>query len=363
MTKVTIAQIIDAIEQRQPVLNKEVLSQAQLNRRLEAVGSLSTATANQLSFLSSSHYLEALQSTAAGALIIMPDHASKIDRHNEVVLITTANPYLGYASASQLFEPALTTIGAHHDTDRDRDINRYTQANDSKIHATAVIAPSAKIGKNVFIGAYSVIVNDVIIGDNCHLANQVTVEDGVILGTNCTLLSQVVIAHHCHLGNNVRVHAHASIGSEGFGFAPSSNTAEAGWERIAQLGRVIIGNNVRIGSQTCIDRGAIEDTVIEDNVIIDNQVQIAHNVVIGAGTAIAAQTGIAGSARIGRRCMIGGAVGIAGHLTITDDVSITGTTFVTKSITQSGSYSSGTIAMPSAEWRRAAVRFRQMGKK
>ena len=126
------------------------------------------------------------------------------------------------------------------------------------------------------------------------------------------------------------------------------------------MGRVIIGNDVRIGSQTCIDRGAVEDTVIGDHVIIDNLVQIAHNVRIGAGTAIAANTGIAGSTTIGKRCIIGGAVGIVGHLEIADDVTLTAMTMVTKSLTESGSYSSGTVAMPTSKWRRAAVRFRQV---
>ena len=153
-----------------------------------------------------------------------------------------------------------------------------------------------------------------------------------------------------------------SIGSEGFGFAPTSDPSVKGWERTAQLGRVVIGDHVRIGSQTCIDRGAIDDTVIGNHVIIDNLVQVAHNVCIGDGTAIAAHTGIAGSTTIGKRCIIGGAVGITGHINITDDVILSGMSMVTKSINTAGSYSSGTAAMPTANWRRAAVRFRQLGR-
>lgn len=362
MLKVSIAQIISSIEQRQPVLNKEDLSQAQLNKCLQSVASLTTANADQLSFLANARYANALQSSQAGAIIIAPAQADKLE-DNKLRLVTK-NPYLAYASASQLFEAnRLQGMVNNNDdaasiTEQERQINNKPQ-----IHPTAIIAESAQIGEGVCIGAYCIVGDNVVIGDHCYLASHIVLEDSVVLGEGCVLKPQVVIAHHCRLGRAVRVHAHASIGSDGFGFAPSSNPAELGWERIAQLGRVIIGDNVRIGSQTCVDRGAIADTFIDDNVIIDNQVQIAHNVSIGAGTAIAANTGIAGSTTIGKRCMIGGAVGISGHLTITDDVTITGRTLVTKSINQSGSYSSGTVAMPSPDWRRAAVRFRQMGKK
>ena len=358
MNTVSIAQIIAEIEQRQPVLNKHELSQDQLDKGLASVASLTTASADQLSFLANSRYANALEVSEAGAIIIAPAQADKAAA--DQLILVTANPYLAYASASQLFEAVIY---------KQLPLNKakFSQVpevtKETIIHPTAIVAKSAQIGKGVHIGAYCVIGDDVVLGDGCYLATHVVIEDGSILGNGCIIKSQVVIAHHCKLGSAVRVHAHASIGSDGFGFAPSSNPAELGWERIAQLGSVIIGDNVRIGSQSCIDRGAIADTVIEDNVIIDNQVQIAHNVSIGVGTAIAANTGIAGSTHIGKRCMIGGAVGISGHLTITDDVTITGRTLVTKSISQSGSYSSGTVAMPSADWRRAAVRFRQMGKK
>lgn len=359
MSSVTIAQIIAAIEQRQPVLNKEILSEPQLHQCLQSVASLSAASDDQLSFLADARYTDALLSSQAGAIIVAPAQADKLD--GDKLVLVTKNPYLAYASASQLFEALNNKSIASQNNGKAS--SKLSLSQETIIHPTALVADSAQIGQGVHIGAYCVIGDDVIIGDGCHLASHVVLEDGVILGAECLLNSQVVIAHHCKLGRSVRVHAHASIGSEGFGFAPSSNPAELGWERIAQLGTVIIGDNVRIGSQTCIDRGAIADTLIEDNVIIDNQVQIAHNVTIGAGSAIAANTGIAGSTKIGKRCMIGGAVGISGHLSITDDVTITGRTLVTKSINQSGSYSSGTVAMPSADWRRAAVRFRQMGKK
>ena len=336
---ITIEQLITRIEQRQPVLNKDDLSAEQLCLKLEGIGNLTTANSQQLSFLANPHYLPSLATSQAGAVLTTSDHQSKVTQ-NTVALIVAA-PYLAYASASQLFARTALFKG---------------------IHPSAVIAENAVIGNQVTVGPFCMIGEGVQIGDRSVLDAHVVIEANSSIGTDCALKSQVVIGHDCVLGNRVRLHAGVSIGSEGFGFAPTSNPSVTGWERIAQLGRVVIGDDVRIGSQTCIDRGAIDDTVIGNHVIIDNLVQVAHNVRIGDGTAIAAQTGIAGSTTIGKRCIIGGAVGITGHIEIADDVTLSGMTMVTKSITKAGSYSSGTAAMPTANWRRAAVRFRQLGR-
>ena len=336
---ITIEQLITRIEQRQPVLNKDDLSAEQLCLKLEGIGNLTTANSQQLSFLANPHYLPSLANSQAGAVLTTSDHQSKVAQ-NTVALIVAA-PYLAYASASQLFARTSLFKG---------------------IHPSAVIAENAVIGNQVTVGPFCMIGEGVQIGDRSVLDAHVVIEANSSIGTDCVLKSQVVIGHDCVLGNRVRLHAGVSIGSEGFGFAPTSNPSVTGWERIAQLGRVVIGDDVRIGSQTCIDRGAIDDTVIGNHVIIDNLVQVAHNVRIGDGTAIAAQTGIAGSTTIGKRCIIGGAVGITGHIEIADDVTLSGMTMVTKSITKAGSYSSGTAAMPTANWRRAAVRFRQLGR-
>ncbi len=336
---ITIEQLITRIEQRQPVLNKDDLSAEQLCLKLEGIGNLTTANSQQLSFLANPHYLPSLATSQAGAVLTTSEHQGKVAQ-NTVALIVAA-PYLAYASASQLFARTSLFKG---------------------IHPSAVIAENAVIGNQVTVGPFCMIGEGVQIGDRSVLGAHVVIEANSSIGTDCVLKSQVVIGHDCVLGNRVRLHAGVSIGSEGFGFAPTSNPSVTGWERIAQLGRVVIGDDVRIGSQTCIDRGAIDDTVIGNHVIIDNLVQVAHNVRIGDGTAIAAQTGIAGSTTIGKRCIIGGAVGITGHIEIADDVTLSGMTMVTKSITKAGSYSSGTAAMPTANWRRAAVRFRQLGR-
>lgn len=334
---ITIEQLINQIEQRQPILNKSELSAEQLQIPLKGVGSLTDADTMQLSFLADPHYISHLETSQAGAVLVTETYCEQVPPTSVALIVAT--PYLAYASSSQLF----------------------VSANDNEgIHPTAVIADSAVLGEDVSIGPYCVIGNQVIIGARSQIGAHVVIEDQTNIGADAIIESQVTIAHNCIIGDHVRLHSGASIGSEGFGFAPTRDPSVTGWERIAQLGRVIVGDYVRIGSQTCVDRGAIDDTIIGNHVIIDNLVQIAHNVRIGDGTAIAAKTGIAGSTIIGKRCIIGGAVGINGHIEIADDVILSGMTMVTKSIKVAGSYSSGTAAMPTAKWRRAAVRFRQL---
>ena len=194
------------------------------------------------------------------------------------------------------------------------------------------------MGDNVVIGAGCAIGNDTVIGSATRLYANVTLYHGVTIGSETIL------------------HSGCVIGADGFGFAPTSD----GWVKIHQLGGVIIGDRVEIGACSTVDRGALDDTVIADGVIIDNQVQIAHNVRVGENTAIAGCTGIAGSTVIGRNCTIAGAVCIAGHLTIADGVHISAVTFINKSISEAGSYSSGTLAAPTSVWKRNAIRFGQL---
>ncbi len=336
---IKIAQLITQIETQQVVLNKNDLSEAQLSQSICYVHNFEQANDLSLCFLAQDKYLDELKKTKAKVVIINENNLSYVPKHSIPLLVQS--PYLAYASCSQLFDKIVI----------------------ANIHPTAIIDKTAVIGKNVMIGAYSLIGANTCIGDESIIENNVYIGEDCQIGANAVIKSNVVIANSCQMGHNVRIHAGASIGSEGFGFAPTANPAEQGWERIAQLGRVIIGNHVRIGANTTIDRGAIDDTVIADNVIIDNLVQIAHNVHIGAGTAIASKTGVAGSTKIGKNCIIGGAVGITGHIEICDNVTITGMSLISKSITQDGSYSSGIPAIASPVWRRAVVRLRQLGKK
>lgn len=323
------------------VINRQEILDKQENHALFFTGlaSLKLATKQQLSFLANSHYRDSLPISQAGAILVNAEMANLCSEQTLAIIVQS--PYLAYAKLTELFR--------YH---KPKPVNH--------IHETAIVADTAILGENVIIGAYCVIGEGVSIDDNSRLESYVILEDFVKIGKYCHLKSHTFVGHHCILGHHVVLHSHASIGNEGFGYAPKGNTATIGWQKIHQLGRVVIGNQVRIGSQTCVDRGALDDTIIEDNVIIDNLVQIAHNVKIGAGTAIAACVGIAGSTQVGKRCILAGGVGLVGHIHICDDVTITGMTMVTKSITQSGSYSSGTPMMPTALWKRTAIKFKQL---
>ena len=345
---VSLADIISVIETRQPVLNRKDLNDVQLQTQVMGIASLTTANQTELSFLSDKAYAPTLPETRAAVVLVSNDNVQQVP--NSSIAIVVNSPYVAYASVTHLFESGI-------------ECNTVVDTQPTYVHPTAEVAESAVLEDQVYIGPFCVVGERVRIGSGTKLQSQVHIEPEVVIGKNCLLYPHSFIGHRCQLGDEVRIHAGASIGSEGFGFAPMSNTATEGWERIVQLGRVIIGNQVRVGSQSCIDRGAIEDTVIEDNVIIDNLVQIGHNVKIGAGTAIAGKVGIAGSAIIGQRCMIGGGVGIAGHLEICDGVVLTGMTMVSKSIKKPGVYSSGVSSMPAMDWRRAMVKLRSMGKK
>lgn len=339
---VELAQILTAIGKRQTILNADDLQ----GQSFAVAGVISLDKSgdeqalDKLTFLSNAKFAKDLAQCQAKAVLVNEQFANKLP--SGVLPIVVKNPYVAYACISQLFEKKQET---------------------GKIHPTAYIDPTAILGQGVSIGAFSVIGANVVIGDNSVIGNQVTLENDVTIGKKCHIYHSVSIHHACVLGDACIVHSGAVIGADGFGFAPTANPSEHGWERIAQLGKVVIGDRVRVGANTCIDRGAVDDTVIGDDVIIDNLVQIAHNVKIGAGTAMAAMVGVAGSTTIGKGCVIGGGVGIAGHLTIADFTTLTGRTFVAQSIDKSGSYSSGTVAMPTTDWRRAVVKFRQMGKK
>ena len=335
----SLHEMMTAIEKYQSVLNKDDIDGS---IKITGVANLSAATKHQVAFLAKPKYLDELNQTNAGVVLLSEQFINEARTINPKCLyVLVKDAYLAYACVSTLFTPLCVT----------------------GIHRTAIVADSAVIGNQVSIGANAVIGEKVVLADGVVVGAGVIIGERTQIGAGSQIDAATVIHHDCIIGEQTRIHSHANIGSEGFGFAPVATKDGRQWQRIAQLGRVIIGNHVRIGSHTCIDRGAVDDTVISDDVIIDNLVQIAHNVHIGCGTAIAANCGIAGSTKIGKNCLIGGAVGISGHLTITDDVTITSMSMVIANIQKSGSYSSGTVAMPSLKWRRAAARFRQMGEK
>jgi UDP-3-O-[3-hydroxymyristoyl] glucosamine N-acyltransferase len=278
---------------------------------IQRLMSLEKAQPGDISFLSSRLYRRFLKTTQASAVIIAPDDVN-ICPTNALV---AQNPRFALAQLVRtVFIEELPKQG---------------------VHPSAIIGARVSIAETAYIGPHCVIGDDVVIGEHSVLHAQVTLYD------------------HVRIGKRVMIHSGTVIGSDGFGFAQMGGE----WIKMPHLGAVVIEDQVEIGANTTIDRGFLEDTVIETGVIIDNLVQVGHNVIIGAKTAIAAGVAIAGSAKIGKRCLLGGAVSIAGHIELADDVHVTATSAVNHSLTQAGPYSSGFPAKPSAQWRRNAARF------
>ncbi len=299
---------------------------------ITGVATLQHAGPGSISFLANTSYRKYLPQTAASAVITRPEFAAECP----TATIVSTNPYVAYARAAALIVPPAP----------------LRQGRD----------PSASIGKDCCIDASAWIGPNCIIGDNVHIGAGTQLAGGCFIGRDSRvgnggyLHANVVICDGVRIGERVIIHPGAVIGSDGFGLANENGQ----WLKVPQLGGVRIGNDVEIGANTSIDRGALDDTVLEDGVKLDNQIQVAHNVHIGAHTAIAGCVGISGSARIGRHCMIGGGAGIVGHLEIGDHVTVTGMTMVTRSITGPGVYSSGVPAQENSEWNRNYARFRKL---
>ncbi len=297
------------------------------------IATLEKATASDVAFYDNPHYHDGLLKTNAGAVILHVKAANDCPTQNRLI---TKNPYLIYAKVAELFVKKIQTFSGVHAT--------VVVGENTEIATDVVIAPHAVIGRDVVLSS------GVIIGPNAVIGNCVTIGEGTEIKASSVICDQVTI------GKNCIIHPGAVIGSDGFGNARDGEN----WYKVPQLGGVTIGDRVEIGANTTIDCGAIDDTVIEDGVRLDNLIQVAHNVRIGKNTAIAACTGIAGSTKIGKNCMIGGNVGINGHIEIADQVMITGMTMVTSSLLEPGLYSSGIPVATNREWRKNAVRFKQL---
>ena len=296
------------------------------------IATLELAQKTDLSFFSNRKYHQYLTATQAAVVILHPDDVEQCPTN----AIVSDDPYLAYAK-----------------------IAAYLTENQSRklfISDSAVIADDVKIGENVSIGEY------VVIGQGAEIANHVTIHagsviaEGVSIAEHSCVYANVSIYAGESIGHHSIIHSGAVLGSDGFGIA----NEQGKWIKVPQLGSLSIGNYVEIGANTTIDRGAIEDTIIENGVKLDNQIQIAHNVHIGENTVIAGCVGVAGSASIGKNCAIGGGSGILGHLTIVDNVHITATSLVTKSIKKSGIYSSGTPLQETQLWHKNFIRFKQL---
>jgi UDP-3-O-[3-hydroxymyristoyl] glucosamine N-acyltransferase len=302
------------------------------DKDISGLATLQEAGPGQVSFLANPQYRKFLATTHASAVLLKPEDADVFA--GDALLV--ANPYLAYARISHLFDPKPKASAG--------------------IHPTAVVADDASVDPTASVGAFAVIES------GAQIAAGVTVGAHCFIGARCVigeggwLAPRVTLYHDVRIGQRVVIQSGAVLGGEGFGFANEKGV----WNKIAQIGGVTIGDDVEIGVNTAIDRGAMDDTRIGNGVKLDNQIQIAHNVQVGDHTAMAACVGISGSSKIGKHCMLAGGVGLVGHIEICDGVFITGMTMVTRSITEPGSYSSGTAMQPAAEWRKSAARMRHL---
>ncbi len=296
------------------------------------VATLAAASSGQLAFLANPRYADLLTTTQASVVIVGRDHAEGV----RGVALVAEDPHAAFAKVSELFEP------------------KYPRP--AGIHPSAVVDPSARIAASASIGPHVCIGANSIIGEHCVVGPGCVIGENCVLGDGCELVARVTLVVRVRLGRNVRVHPGAVLGAQGFGLA-----MEAGrWLNVPQLGGVVIGDDCEIGANTCIDRGALEDTVLAEDVRVDNLIQIAHNVQIGAHTAMAAQVGIAGSAKIGQYCMLAGKVGVAGHLEIGDKVTVLAMSMVAGPVTEPGTYASSLPITDVRTWRKNAARFRQL---
>lgn len=285
------------------------------------VATLQNAGVGDIAFLANPKYQGQLAACQATALILNPDARELSDKPR----IITGDPYLYFARVAQLLNPPPTVMGG--------------------VAATATVA--SELPATVFVGPGACIGQEVVLGEGTYIGPNCVIGDRVRIGPRSRLHAQITIYADCEIGSDAIIHAGAVIGSDGFGFA---REREGSWVKIPQVGRVIIGNDVEIGANTTIDRGALDDTVIGDGVKLDNLVHIAHNVQVGDHSIMAGMAGIAGSSRIGKRCMVGGQSGISGHLTIADDVIVSGDTLVSKSIPKKGVYTANLPLQTHGDW-------------
>jgi UDP-3-O-[3-hydroxymyristoyl] glucosamine N-acyltransferase len=301
---------------------------------IDRVATLAGAAPGALAFLANPQYRRQLESTRASVVLL---NASDAARCTNPALIHP-DPYATFARIATLLYPQPPVIGG--------------------IHASAILDPGARVDPSASIGALAVLGAGVHIGARAQVGAGCILGPEVRVGADTRLAARVTLLRGVTLGERCIVHPGAIIGADGFGFARE----RGGWTKVPQIGAVRIGDDVEIGANTTIDRGAIEDTLIENGVKLDNQIQLGHNVRIGAHTVIAGCTGVSGSTHIGQRCMIGGATAIAGHLQICDDTVISGSSNITRSIARPDMYSSTLAAEPARIWRRLAARFKRLDK-
>jgi len=296
------------------------------------VGMLQDGGEGTLAFLADPRFRDQLPRTRVSAVVL---HRADLPGCPTNALVS-ADPYLTFARVARLLNPLAPAQPGVHPS--------------ASIAADAIVDSTAQVGPQVVIEDAAQVGSGAIVGPGCVIGR------GARLGCEARLVAAVIVGSGCLVGERTLIHPGAVIGSDGFGFVDDGKT----WEKVPQLGSVVIGDDVEIGANTTIDRGTLGDTVIECGVKIDNLVQVGHNVRIGADTVISGCVGIAGSARIGSHCALGGAVSVSDHVTLTDEVRVTFMSTVTRSIDEPGVYSSGTPLQPSRGWRRSSARFKQL---
>jgi UDP-3-O-[3-hydroxymyristoyl] glucosamine N-acyltransferase len=301
--------------------------------RVDSVAPLGQAHPGSVSFLANPRFRSQLDDTRASAVVIDAASAAK----SPVPALIAANPHATFARIAAMLYPRPQNLPG--------------------IHSTAVVSPEARVDASAHVGPFTFIGAHSVVGPRADIGPHCVIEDGVQVDEDVRLVARVTLCHGTIVGARSVIHPGAVIGSDGFGLAKEAGGA---WLKVPQVGRVVVGADVEVGSNTTIDRGAIGDTVLEEGVKLDNQIQIGHNVRVGAHTAMAACVGISGSTTIGKRCMIGGMVGVVGQLTICDDVAVTGLTMVSHSITEPGVYSGGIPAEDARTWRRIVARLKRL---
>ncbi|WP_438283162.1 UDP-3-O-(3-hydroxymyristoyl)glucosamine N-acyltransferase [Pseudomonas alabamensis] len=299
---------------------------------ITGLATLQEAGPGELSFLANPQYRKYLEGCTAAAVLLKAADAEGFQGNALIV----ADPYLAYARISHLFDPKPKAAAG--------------------IHPSAVVADDAQVDATASIGPFVVIESGACIGPSVTIGAHCVIGARCVIGEGGWLAPRVTLYHDVTIGKRVVIQSGAVLGGEGFGFANEKGV----WRKIAQIGGVRLGDDVEVGVNTAVDRGALSDTVIGDGVKLDNQIQIAHNVQVGDHTAMAACVGISGSTRIGKHCTIAGGVGMVGHIDVCDNVFVSGMTMVTRSITEPGAYSSGTAMQPLADWRKSAARIRQL---
>jgi UDP-3-O-[3-hydroxymyristoyl] glucosamine N-acyltransferase len=298
---------------------------------IERVATLAGADARSVAFVANPRYHAKLAATHAGAVVLAADSVAQCP----TAMLVCDNPHATYAHIAALLHPLAPLAPG--------------------VHASAVVAPTARIDPSAQVAPFCSVGAEVVIGPRCYIGPHCSLEEGAQLAQDVRLVARVSVGARVQIGARTVVQPGVVIGGDGFGFAAERGT----WLKVPQVGSVRVGPDVEIGANTTIDRGAIEDTVIEEGVKLDNLIMIGHNVRVGAHTAIAACTGVSGSASIGKRCMIGGMVGFAGHINVADDVVVTGMSAVSHSIAKPGVYS-GTMPIEEVRtWRKLVAHFKR----